>query len=363
MTPPPLEDRLNRLVDQLAAPATPDARQAIGRRATKLRRRRRARQAVGGGLLALFVIAGARALQVDDPADVQTDVAGPTGGPLPALTANLDGWRIISAEETTTTPGQDGVDDPETGSLQVFRRPGDLVGPSVFLHHFAASDVVAADAAAVPVDISGSEGYLEQKGPDSFTLRWDPRLNDSQADLETRGLSRNEVLEFANGLQDKDKDDNITYPPKRDDQFGFVAGQLPKGMEEDPVRPTNRDQSVVRRLSLKRAPGTIEVTIDDRGEAAFETRLGELLATRGAAEEVSVMGHPAVLVQRPDIAGWSLVWRQTDGATVHASLSEVDRSTVDDFIGGLEEISQDEWRELVAAYPAATATESTVAQP
>jgi hypothetical protein len=243
----------------------------------------------------------------------------------------------------------------------VFRRPGDLVGPSVFLHHFAASDVVAADAAAVPVDISGSEGYLEQKGPDSFTLRWDPRLNDSQADLETRGLSRNEVLEFANGLQDKD--DNITYPPKRDDQFGFVAGQLPKGMEEDPVRPTNRDQSVVRRLSLKRAPGTIEVTIDDRGEAAFETRLGELLATRGAAEEVSVMGHPAVLVQRPDIAGWSLVWRQTDGATVHASLSEVDRSTVDDFIGGLEEISQDEWRELVAAYPAATATESTVAQP
>jgi hypothetical protein len=359
MTPPPLEDRLNRLVDQLAAPATPDARQAIGRRATTLRRRRQVRNAVGGGMLVLLVIAGARALQVDDPADVETDVAGPTGGTLPALTANLDGWRIVSAEETTTTPAAGDAGDP--GSLQVFRRPGDLVGPSIFLHHVAASDAIATDAAAQPVEIRGSEGYLEQTGPDSFTLRWDPRLNDSQADLAARGLTRDQIIEFAKGLQGKD--DNITYPPKPDDRFGFVADQLPKGMEEDPVRPTNRDQSVVRRLSLKRAPGTIEVTIDDRGEAGFETRLGELLATGGTAEEVSVMGHPAVLVQRPDIAGWSLVWRQTDGATVHASLSEVDRSTVDDFIGGLEEITQDDWRELVAAYPAATVTEWTVAQP
>ena len=69
MTPPPLEDRLNRLADDLAAPATPDARQAIGRRAATLRRRRQVRNAVGGGLLALLVLGGAMALQID-PADV-----------------------------------------------------------------------------------------------------------------------------------------------------------------------------------------------------------------------------------------------------------------------------------------------------
>ena len=362
MTPPPLADHLNRLADQLAVPPTPDARQAIGRRATTLRRRRRVRNAVGGGLVALLVVTGARALQVDDPADVETDVAGPADGTLPALTADLDGWRIVEAEDEATTPESAGdVDGPEAGSLQVFRRPGSLVGPSIFLHHRAASDAIAAAAGASAVDVGGSEGFLEQAGPDSFTLRWDPRLNDSQADLEARGLTRDQVLAFANGLQGKD--DKITYPPKADDEFGFVAGPLPKGLEEDPVQPTSGDQGVVRRLTLERAPGAIVVTVDDGGEVAFETRLGELLASGGTGEEVSVMGHPAVLVEHPDDAGWSLVWRQTDGATATASLSDVDRSTVDDFIGGLEEISKGEWQELVAAHPAPAATGSTVAQP
>ena len=362
MTPPPLADHLNRLADQLAAPATPDARQAIGRRATTLRRRRRVRNALGGGLLALLVVTGARTLQVDDPADVETDVAGPPDGALPALTANLDGWRIVAAEDAIAGPeAAADVHDPAAESLQVFRLPGNLVGPSIFLHHRAASDAIAAATDASTVDIRGSEGFLEQAGPDSFTLRWDPRLNDSQADLEARGLTRDQVLAFANGV--RGKDDRITYPPEPDDKFGFVAGPLPKGMEEDPVQPTSGDEGVVRRLTLERAPGAIVVTVDDRGEVAFETRLGELLASGGTAEEVSVMGHPAVLVEHPDHAGWSLVWRQTDGATATASLTDIDRSTVDDFIGGLEEISEGEWQELVAAHPAPAPTGSTAAQP
>ena len=362
MTPPPLADHLNRLADQMDAPATPHARQAIGRRATTLRRRRRVRNAVGGGLLALLVVAGARALQVDDPADVETDVAGPADGALPALTANLDGWRIVAAEDATAGPeAAADVHDPAAESLQVFRLPGKLVGPSIFLHHRAASDAIAAAADASTVDIRGSEGFLEQAGPDSFTLRWDPRLNDSQADLEARGLTRDQVLAFANGV--RGKDDKITYPPEPDDKLGFVAGPLPKGMEEDPVQPTSGDEGVVRRLTLERAPGAIVVTVDDGGEVAFETRLGELLVSGGTAEEVSVMGHPAVLVEHPDHAGWSLVWRQTDGATATASLTDIDRSTVDDFIGGLEEISKGEWQELVAAHPAPTPTGSTVAEP
>ncbi|HKA85034.1 MAG TPA: hypothetical protein VKD21_14275 [Acidimicrobiales bacterium] len=362
MTPPPLADHLNRLADQLAAPPTADTRQAIGRRATRLRRRRRVRGAVGGGLLALLVIAGARALQVDDPADVETDVAGPSGDTVPALTANLDGWRVSAAEDATATPDAAGdVAGPDPESLQVFRRPGDLVGPSIFLHHRVASDAIAAAADAAVVDVRGSQGFLEQNGPDSFTLSWDPQLNDSQADLEARGITRDQVLAFASGVQGKD--DNITYPPDPGDKLGFVPGPLPKGMEEDPVEPTSGDQGVVRRLTLERAPGAIEVTIDDGGELTFETCLGGLLASGGAPEEVSVMGHPAVLVEHPDHAGWSLVWRPTDGATATASLSNVDRSTVDEFIGGLEEISEGEWQELVAATPAPAATGSTIARP
>jgi hypothetical protein len=362
MTPPPLADHLNRLADQLSAPPTPDARQAIGRRATTLRRRRLVRNAVGGGLLALLVVAGARALQVDDPADVETDVAGPSGSTLPALTANLDGWRIVEAHDTTATAEAAGdVYGPDAESLQVFRRPGSLVGPSIFLHHRVASDAIAAPGDASAVDIRGSEGLLEQAGPDSFTLRWDPQLNDSQAELEARGLTRDQVLAFATGL--RGKDDMITYPPDPDDKLGFVAGPLLKGMEEVPVQPPNGDQGVVRRLTLERAPGAIVVTIDGRGHVAFETRLGELLASGEPAEEVSVMGHPAVLVEHPDHAGWSLLWRETEGAAAIVSLSDVDRSTVDDFIGGLEEIPEGEWQELVAAHPAPAETGSTVAQP
>src|SRR4029450_10561145 len=100
MMPPPLEARLNRLADHVAAPATPDARQAIGRRTARLRRRHQVRNAVGGGLVALLVLAGAAALQANDP-DVETDIAGP--GELPALT--LEGWQGAPAGEAAGPPG------------------------------------------------------------------------------------------------------------------------------------------------------------------------------------------------------------------------------------------------------------------
>jgi hypothetical protein len=356
MTPPPLEDRLSRLVDHVAAPATPDARRAIGRRAATLRRRRQVRNAVGGGLVALLVVAGAVALQARDP-DVDTDIAGP--GELPALTVDLDGWRVVAAGDTTATSDTGGGYDPASGSLQVFRRPGDLAGPSVFLRHEAASDVLAPGSGALPVSIGGADGYIEQTGLDSFTVSWSPASGDSHAYLEARGLPQGEVVDFANGLRVKDAD--IQYPPAPGTRFGFVADRLPEGFEEVPVRPASTGPSAGRRLVAERDGATIDITIDDRGEAAFETSLAELLAAGGAAEEVSVLGHPAVLVEHPD-RRWSLVWRQTDGATAIASLSDVDRATVDDLVGGLEQISEDEWRDLEAAEPA-PAPESTVPAP
>ena len=355
MTPPPLEDRLSRLADHVAAPATPDAREAIGRRAARLRRRRQVRNAVGGGMFVLVVVAGAVALQARDR-DVETDIAGP--GELPALTIDLDGWRVVVAADTTAGSDTGAVYDPASGSLQVFRRPGDLAGPSVFLRHEAASDVLAPGSGARPVTIGGAEGYLEQTGPDSFTVSWAP--DDSHAYLEARGLPQGEVVDFASGLRVKDAD--IRYPPAPGTRFGFVADRVPGGLEEVPVGPAGTGPSTGRRLVAERGGASIEITIDDRGDAAFETSLAELLAAGGAAEQVSVLGHPAVLVEHPD-RRWSLVWRQTDGATVVASLSDVDRATVDDVVGGLDEISEDEWRDLVATRPAPPPMESTVPAP
>jgi hypothetical protein len=357
MTPPPLEDRLNRLADRVAAPATPDARAAIGRRAARLRRRRQVRNAAGGGLVALLVLAGAVALQVTDP-DGETDIAGP--GELPALTVDLDGWRVVTAQDTTANSDTGGGYDPTSGSLQVFRPPGDLAGPSVFLRHEAASDVLAPGSRALPVTIGGAGGYLEQTGPDSFTVSWTPAPGDSHAYLEAHGLTQGQVVDFANGLRVKDAE--IQYPPTPGTRFGFVADRLPGGLEEVPVSPPSPGPSAGRHLVAERDGATIEITIDDRGEAAFETSVAELLAAGGTAEQVSVLGHPAVLVEHPD-RRWSLVWRQTDGATVIASLSDVERATVDDVVTGLDEISEDEWRDLVATHPAPPPTESRVPVP
>jgi hypothetical protein len=353
MMPPPLEDRLNRLADDVAAPATPDARQAIGRRTARLRRRRQVRNAVGGGLVALLVLAGAVALQTKDPADVETDIAGPRE--LPALTVDLDGWQVTAAGDETSPP------DTAAGSLQVFRQPDNLAGPSIVLRHEEASDPVAQPSGAVPVTIGSAHGYLEPTGPESFTVSWNPEQTDSQAYLEARGLEQGEVLGFASGLRLKDPD--INYPPPPGTEFGFLAGRPPKGLREIRMTPVGPGHNAVRSLVAERPGATIRITIDDRGEAAFETNLAELLATAETAEPVPVLGHPAVLVEHPDGGRWSLVWQQTDDATVVASLTGADRSTVDDFVGGLEEISGDEWRELDAAHPAPAATESTVPAP
>jgi hypothetical protein len=352
MNAPPLEDRLNHLADRLAAPATPEAREAIGRRASVLRRRRRVRTAVGSGALAV-VVAGMLTLRGGEIADVETTPAGPPTGSLPVLTLELDSWRIVTAEDTTTTghiaaiPDVD-VPDPVSGSLQVFRRPGDLTGPSVFLHHRVASDPIVPEPGAVPVTIAGSEGYLRETGKQSMTLRWSPPLGDNAAYLEARGLSQVQVMEFAMGLEARD--DAIHHPPTPDEQFGFDATELPAGIEEVPVDQANPGQPVLRRAVFERDSATVEVTIDDRGDAAFEAYLGNLLMADGDAEQVSVMDHAAVLVERPDETGCWLVWQQTDEATVVMSLTGVARSTVDDVVDGLREVSERDWQDLLAAH-------------
>jgi len=61
-----------------------------------------------------------------------------------------------------------------------------------------------------------------------------------------------------------------------------------------------------------------------------------------------VLQHPAVAVEHPDDGQWSLIWRHTGQALVVVTLSGVDRSTVADFAGGIREVSEDDWRDMLA---------------
>lgn len=352
MNPSPLDDRLHRLADQVTAPPTAAARQAITRKAGVLRRRRRVRNAVGGGVLALAVVAGGLALMGEPADDVETDPSGPAGRgsmPLPALTVELAGWQIVTVEDTVVpadlTPGEDPVLE---GTLQVFRRSGDLAGPSVALHHQAASGAVGAEPGDRTVAVGDADGYLRRTGEQSLTLRWSPDDGDTYATLQAWGLSEGEVVELATGL--RRKDDDIAFPPSADDEFGFVAGQLPAGIEEDPIDPVDEERPGLRRLVLEAGEATAEVVIDDGGEPSFEAELADLLATAGDVEAMSVLQRPAVAVEHPDDGRWSLVWRHTGQSLVTATLDGVDSSTVADVAAAIREVPGDEWRDMLAEH-------------
>ena len=76
-----------------------------------------------------------------------------------------------------------------------------------------------------------------------------------------------------------------------------------------------------------------------------------LAATAGEREVLSVLGRPAQLVAGPSgLTSW-LVWQPQDGASAVLEVTGGDRSTIDALIGGLDEVSEDEWEALVAAHP------------
>ena len=137
MTTPHLEDRLTRLADELVAPATPEVRTAIGRRARVLRRRRRTRQAVGAGIVVLAAIAGSLAVTRDTTPEAQTDWATDPSD-LTAIVVDAEGWQVVGAQDEVPP------DAPATGSdsasEQVFATPDEPAGPRIMLRHSPSSD-------------------------------------------------------------------------------------------------------------------------------------------------------------------------------------------------------------------------------
>jgi hypothetical protein len=340
--PPQLEDRLDRLVEGVVAPPTHDARQAIGHRAGVLRRRRRAMRAAGSGVLALAVIGGI-ALVSSDP----TPEAELAGAQLPAFSLEVPGWEIVAAEdEVTLEPVA-----PPSGSEQVFARPDDPEGAQIVLHHSSSSDAFGPPTADEEVvEVGTVEGRVTRPAPDEVILRWQPPLGDNTAEIQARGLASAEVIEVADGLQAKD-DDPIQFPASPDHEFGFVPTYLPEGMQEEELPAAAPTGGVVpgRHLVAETDTATADLTVVSADDPARQDDITAISLSGGPPEEVSVLGRPARLVQRPDLE-WSLIWEPTDGASAVLEATGVTRTMFDELVGGLREVSEGEWDALVASH-------------
>jgi hypothetical protein len=338
MSEPRLEDKLHSLVDHLDAPASTSARHAVGHRTRVLRRRRRTRYTVLG-VAVVAVVAGMLSLLGTRP-DVETGPSNP-GHSVPAVTVDLDGWEVVSAEESLDD------DPPEDSSYQVFRRRDTLAGPSAFVEHTPSSDTVVPMAGQEPVDINGAEGALSQQGR-SITLSWNPDHGDSTATLYAWDLTRIEVEDLARSLATRD--DDLGYPPTRDMEYGFDVADptLPEGIEEDAIAAARaRAEAEVRLTELRAGAATIRAQVDDRGELAFEETLGGFVDADDV-EDVRVLDRPAVLIRRAGSDLWTVPARLDDGVSLQLDVSGVDRAAVDEILDHVEEIDEKDWRQLLA---------------
>ena len=356
-----LESRFHTLADDLSAPATDDARVAIGRRSRVLRRRRHTRRAVGSTFVVVALVAGIAALQNrlgEDGGPQDGDPAGPpdvsAGQPpsgLPTWTVDAPGWRVTAAH--------DGVDGPEPENfgpnlLQVFRTGDDLLGPTVVVRHVEGSDMATAPDGSDTVLIGPAEGSIDEVGAGRFAVRWNPGNGDSSAQVDSIGLTRDEVLAFAEGLVPID--DDIAYPAGPGDRFGFEATELPSGIEEVGAMEVGGEALDVRLVELRRGALDASIMADHRGEPAFEAQFADLLIYAERTEQVDIEGHSAYVFEgnvcgctpRPSINDTLILWRDGDAwvqVTVTALGSELP-ATVDEVVASLRQISEEEWREL-----------------
>jgi hypothetical protein len=295
------------------------------------------------GALVLAAVAGSIAVTRDTAPEAQTDFAD-DGSAVPALTLDVDGWDVVEAVDTEAeTPAA-----PSDGSVQLFHVPGDVEGPSIALRHWAASDTDMPLAGEDEVTVGAVTGYLRQTGGKDFVLRWAPPIGDNAAEIEARGLTQDEVLAFANGLETRD--DELQYPPLPGDEFGFETTYLPPGVEEDAVPDAPDEPAPARRLVAESTAATAELTIAASGDAAYWTTVSDLEQSGGPLEQLTVMGEPAFLVEHPDEFRWTLLWQPRAAMTAEMTLSGVDRAAIDGVVAGLREIDEDEWDALVTAH-------------
>ncbi|HET6949504.1 MAG TPA: hypothetical protein VFI47_03955 [Acidimicrobiales bacterium] len=367
MSPTDLEDRLSRsLAERAATLAPPDrsaARRAVALRSGALRRRRRIGRAASAAA-ALAAVAGLVAGGLagrgdDDPDAVSSAVDAPASwhlDPPPAATPafTVAGMVPTNGETAWYDPPPDApprepsdLVDPVTGvpldqrpTVQVFRRPGDYAGPSVFVTHGPTIAPVEGDGVALA---GGSGGRLDAGRPGVPRLSWQPSGSTALASAQAWGLTPEDLVAFVDGLA------------LRPGGTGFAAAALPAGVAEDAVEPPADPSllwSTYRVLDLTdpedhQLPGQVHITVMRSDETDFELMLGRRLATAGSVEQITVLGHPAALIRDADGSRWSVQWRLNTADRVEVIVADPDRAAVDEVVAGLREIDEAGFDELL----------------
>lgn len=374
-----LPDLLHDLADGVHAPATLDVTQAVHRRSATLRhRRRRARVGVGGGLLAVAVVAGgvwvagtgrdARSDVSTDPADGERDGDGggaispipgvPVGEPgeVPALTIEHPDVRVVAAHDEALPGAGDGGPRTDTGGVtwQVFRRPGDYAGPLVLVGSGPADDVrLGIEGLDVPEVPVGGEADAEATTLEvgAVETRFTTFDDGTALRVDAIGLDGDEIDGFHGGLR------------PRASGGGQEATMLPAGLEELVFDLSDRATTplVERTLDLDHGtrPDPIHLRIESptgADPAAMEAVFLYALWDRRTAtlddevRAVEVLGRPAALIgatgPEPE-----LLWLHTTSAAVDLHLPTADTSALDGLIAGIHELTPDEWSALQRAIP------------
>lgn len=362
---PNLEDRLHNLADDLSAPPTEAAREAIGRRTGKLRRRRQTRRAVGAGVLVVALVAGLAAVSSLRNNDEGTYAGEPdvsTGQPdsgLAAWTLDVPGWEVVFAGEYDDVVTQSQVIpvDVEGTVAQLFRAGDDPLAATVVSRHWVHGDVVPPLDGAESVRIGNADGQLVEAGPDRYTLQWSPENTDSTAILNSYGLSRDELMDFALGLVLLD-DDGIISNPGTDDTLGFDPTVLPADLEEVDL-VFEREPWDIRRVDLQQGDRTLSIEVNNHGGATYEAVYAAMLATSEDVEEVEVDGRSGYLFVDPrfEEAGSVVALWQQDETTIIMTLDQQDAVEVAaaapaelrQLLAEIRELTEGEFRALEAS--------------
>lgn len=346
MSPSDLENRLpealERAAHEVVAPPSDVARGRIHRRARALERRSHVRMALAGAALVTLGLGGALSLRDDGREQVTAGPANdpgqwadwepPVGGDgLPAFV--LEGREPSYADEDGGTMEPEGQIGPEPTS-QVFRRPGDYAGPTVYVGSGPGLEIPQGDAETVQV--AGHPANLSRYNPAVPALGW--QLPDGRAVyIRAWGLSDDELLSFAGGLRERPRG-------------GFDATVLPQQLVEDPIEGSAMTEYAIRELRYELPASHVEIFVNLGGEREFEGYVQDRFDSADQVEQLVVLDRPAVLIHYRGSQRWSLQWRHTTTARVEVVVEGGDRANVDRVLAGLHEVDQATWRDLLARH-------------
>lgn len=338
-----LPQALERAAHEVVAPPSDAARGRIHQRARALERRGHIRMALAGAAVVTLGLGGALSLR-DDRSEQVTAVPAndpsqwadwqpPVGdGELPTLV--LEGREPSSAADASgAMEGSEGQTGPAP-TFQVFRRPGDYAGPTVYVNSGPGFELPQDDGETVQV--AGHTATLSRNNPAVPALGW--QLADGRAVyIRAWGLSDDELLSFAGGLRERPRG-------------GFDATVLPQQLVEDPIEGPEMTEYAIRELRYELPTSHVEVLVNLGPEGEFEGYVQDRFDAADQVEQLVVLDRPAVLIRYRGSQRWSLQWRHTTTALVEVVVEGGDRAHVDQVVAGLREADEATWQDILARY-------------